>query len=90
MGGEGKDVGEGGEAPGRFVCLEELGKHFLVSPLPAPFIKPISILKAVRNPSVLRLVSYLTQCFPHSSTLPCLTPLREPIQPQRAPWDTLV
>ena len=32
-------LGEGGEARGRFVCLEELRKHFLVSPLPAPFIK---------------------------------------------------
>lgn len=31
-----------------------------------PFIKPISILKAGRNPSVQSVVSYLTQCFPHS------------------------
>lgn len=45
-----------------------LGKHCLFSLLPllTPFIKPISILKAVRNPSVRRLVSYLTPSFPHS------------------------
>lgn len=36
------------------------------SPLlpPSPFIKPISILKAVGNPSVQSTVSYLTQCSP--------------------------
>lgn len=38
----------------------------LLSPLLTPFIKPISILKAVRSPSVQRLVGYLTPCFPHS------------------------
>lgn len=57
------------------MCSGELEKHFLFSsllPLPAPFIKPISILKAVRNPSVLRIVSHLTQCFPYSLVHPSL------------------
>lgn len=68
------------------MCSEESEKHFLFSPLPplpAPFIKPISMLKAVRNPSVRRTVSYLTQCFPHSLVHPSLlNPPEEPIQPQ--------
>lgn len=38
----------------------------LYSPLLAPFIKPISILKAVRSPSVRRLAGSLTPCLPHS------------------------
>lgn len=53
----------------------------------SPLHKAISILKAVRSPSVLRTVSYLTQSF-----LPSLIQaLRELVQPQErhgTPWLT--
>ena len=63
-------LGVGGGARERFLYSEGLGNssYPLHSfPLLTPFIKPISILKAVGNPSVQSAVSYLTQS---SSTLP--------------------
>lgn len=62
--------GDGGK--GRFLYADELGKHLPLSSSspPALFIKPISILKAERNPSVQRIFICLTQCFPNSRVLP--------------------
>lgn len=62
--------GDGGK--GRFLYADELGKHLPLSSSspPALFIKPISILKAGRNPSVQRIFICLTQCFPNSRVLP--------------------
>lgn len=72
-GGAGGGGGEGsGEGLGRFVCSERLRKHFLFSPLPAPFIKAISILKTVRNPAVLRIVRLFNPLLPTLADPPSL------------------
>lgn len=68
LAGPGAPDGGGGGGSTEVSLQRSWGKHLLFSLLPppllAPFIKHISILKAVRNPSVQRLLHYLTPCFP--------------------------